>query len=224
MRVPEDATTRALLARIGVPIAAPSANLSTHPSATDATMVLDDFAGVIPYVFDGGSSRYGIESTVVRVEDGTVYILRPGMVTREDIVALVPTGTPVVYTETAAAEAPRSPGTKYRHYAPHASIGLLGTLDSETLAAEIRTYGRVAILATEEYLRAHTEILGACATDTVVRERLGSRDHPIETSYRLYWLYREMDRREIPRVLIEPLPEDGIGYAIMNRIRKSIHP
>ncbi len=127
VRLPAHEAARAVIRAAGVPLAAPSANASGRPSATTAEHVWDDLAGKIPFVLDGGPSVMGVESTVLSLQDEPV-ILRPGFVTAEEIADVL--GRPVRYAASVtqpleAGKAPKSPGTKYTHYAPMAKLTLV---------------------------------------------------------------------------------------------------
>lgn len=107
----------------GVPIAAPSANRSGRPSPTTLRHVLEDLAGRIDAVLDGGACRLGLESTVLDLSGGRPVILRPGGITGEQLEAVL--GTTVEVAEGCKTGAPPSPGMKYRHYAPRATLFLV---------------------------------------------------------------------------------------------------
>lgn len=123
VRMPANPTARMLIQKSGVPIAAPSANLSGRPSPTCAQHVLADMNGRIPLILDGGACRYGVESTVVSLV-GAPTILRPGAVTREMIAAVIGDVRTAqsLLSPLAKGEVAASPGMKYRHYAPDADV------------------------------------------------------------------------------------------------------
>ncbi len=127
VRFPSQPAARALIAAAGVPVVAPSANVSGRPSPTRARHVLDDFAGQIPWVIDDGPCEVGLESTVIDLTSDPIRILRPGVVTAEAI--LMKTGIEVVsWKDTATEEEmerPPAPGMKYRHYAPKAEVHIV---------------------------------------------------------------------------------------------------
>ena len=97
IRIPQNQIARELLIEVNLPIAAPSANVSTKPSPTTAAMVRDNFGDKVPLIIDGGQSEVGIESTVIKVEDDRVIITRPGYITREDIQSILPDTVQVEY-------------------------------------------------------------------------------------------------------------------------------
>ena len=128
VRMPDNRTALALIRAAGVPIAAPSANLSGKPSPTTADHVKADLNGRIDVIIDGGPCNIGVESTVVSLMGGAVTILRPGGITREMLEAVIgPVNlSPAVLAPLKPGEAAASPGMKYRHYAPDAQV-IVGT-------------------------------------------------------------------------------------------------
>ena len=125
VRMPSHPVANKFLKACGVPVAAPSANLSGRPSPTGARSVLEDMDGYIYAVIDGGDSEYGLESTVVDCTGKAPVILRPGAVTKADIDAVLNEGEAVMSGSLSDKETPRSPGMKYRHYAPYAQVEIM---------------------------------------------------------------------------------------------------
>lgn len=119
VRMPSHPVMRAVIARAGVPIAAPSANISGKPSPTSAAHVQHDLSGRIPLIIDGGACGVGVESTVMDMTGQKPVILRPGAVTAHMVSQV--TGDVKIYAGTLSGTPP-SPGMKYRHYAPKASV------------------------------------------------------------------------------------------------------
>ncbi len=155
VRFPAHPVAQALIREVGEPLVAPSANRSGYPSPTTARHVLDDLSGRIAAVIDGGVCAVGIESTVVNILTESLTILRPGSITKEqlDRVALAQGFQPFVYAsgkESGEKSAvPLSPGMKYRHYAPNASVLLASSLEEASLLAT--TNSPALILARPEY-------------------------------------------------------------------------
>lgn len=118
VRMPAHPLARQLIDAVGVPLVAPSANLSGKPSSTTAQHVLEDFGDAIEGIVDGGACHFGIESTVLSLLP-TPQILRPGAITQEQLENVV--GYSIPYADEHA-ERPLSPGMKYRHYSPHAKV------------------------------------------------------------------------------------------------------
>ncbi len=133
VRFPAHPAARALIDAAGVPIAAPSANRSGRPSPTSARHVLEDMDGRVPLILDGGDCEVGLESTVIDLSGETPRVLRPGGVTPEMIVAACGSAgvDPAVMRPLGENEVARSPGMKYRHYAP---VGALTVVKGEDVA------------------------------------------------------------------------------------------
>ena len=125
VRMPSNPVANKFLKACGVPVAAPSANLSGRPSPTGARSVLEDMDGYIYAVIDGGDSKFGLESTVVDCTGTTPVILRPGAVTKADIDSVLKEGEAVMSGSLADKETPKAPGMKYRHYAPYAQVEIM---------------------------------------------------------------------------------------------------
>lgn len=230
VRVPDHALARRLIAASGCPIAAPSANRSGRPSPTTAQHVLDDLAGRIAGVVDGGPTGIGLESTVVRVSaDGRrIHVLRPGGVTAAALAAASP-GAEVVGPGTAelrADEAPASPGVKYAHYAPKGRLTLVSSRAGGAQAAadyirgelkRLKSLGEVAGVLSYSAERA-----SRCyaAADVVVV--CGSEAEGAESIARgLYGALRAFDEAGATAILAETIADDGLGGAVMNRLRKA---
>ncbi|GIO12827.1 threonylcarbamoyl-AMP synthase [Cohnella xylanilytica] len=231
VRVPGHELARRLIAASGCPVAAPSANRSGRPSPTRADHVLEDLNGRIDGVLDGGPTGVGLESTVVRVLGGAIHVLRPGGITAEQLRAAAgdeaavaaepsPAGGSGAAAAEAEAEAPRSPGVKYTHYAPRGEMALVTGRDPALVRAAVQQAAdaerdrgrRVGILACAEHA-------GAYRADAVLS--LGPRAEPELAARALYAALRECDERGIEFILAEGYPEDGIGAALMNRMRKA---
>ena len=125
VRMPSHPVANKFLKCCGIPVAAPSANLSGRPSPTGARSVLEDMDGYIYAIIDGGDSEYGLESTVVDCTGKEPVILRPGAVTKADIDAVLKDGETTIAGNLTGSKAPRSPGMKYRHYAPYAQVEIM---------------------------------------------------------------------------------------------------
>ena len=125
VRMPSHPVANRFLKEAGIPVAAPSANLSGRPSPTSSRSVLEDMDGYIYAVINGGDSEYGLESTVVDCTGTTPVILRPGAVTKADIDSVLNGEETVIAGGLSDKETPRSPGMKYRHYAPYARVEIM---------------------------------------------------------------------------------------------------
>lgn len=124
IRVPSNLEAYRFLKVVDLPIAAPSANTSKRPSPTNAQDVFEDMEGKIPLIINGGSTDVGVESTVVKVVDDTIHILRPGRITAKELKEM--TGCEVIdKSGLKENEVPESPGQKYVHYAPKCEMALV---------------------------------------------------------------------------------------------------
>lgn len=210
VRMPSNETARALIESAKRPIAAPSANRSGKPSPTNAYDVLEDMDGIIDAVIMGEDCNVGIESTVVDVTSEVPVILRPGYVTPDMIMER--TGIKAVYDSSLAEKhiedldpskgsgeidgfKPRSPGMKYKHYAPKAKVILVeGDID------KIR----------DEY-----EMKGS---------KVGVLDYGGDSRFAAHSFFsdlRRLDREEAEIILVRTLEKEGLGFSIMNRMLKS---
>ena len=225
VRCPDHAAARRFIRTAGVPIAAPSANTSGRPSPTTAAMVHADMAGRIPLILDGGSCRLGVESTIIDcTEEGIVTILRPGAITCEMIAAELPTiEVRMDAALTEADETPRAPGMKYTHYAPRVPLTVyagIGDAVTAALRAEFmrRTAAgeRPAVIASSETLMDLGEII-----PSEHMYNCGARGNHSAFAASLYDALRHFDESDITSLLAEGTGPDGLGLAIMNRLRKA---
>ena len=218
IRLPSHPAARALIRAAGRPIAAPSANRSGRPSPTTAGHVLADMQGRIPLILAGGSCQVGLESTVVDIRGEVPRILRPGGVTPE-MIASVCGAVEVdgaVMRPLREGETPRSPGMKYRHYAP---VGQLTIVDgeAEAVAAKIRQLyaqaeGTAAILALPGHERYYE---GLRLFD------LGEDDSPESVAAHLFAVLRALDDEHIDTIFSEAVDAKGLGLAVMNRLGRA---
>lgn len=204
VRLPDHPVAATVIERAPHPLAAPSANRSGRPSPTRATDVVDELGEAVALILDGGPCPVGVESTVVDVRAAVPVVLREGSVTREQL------GVEGVRT---AGERERSPGTRYRHYAPRCPVELVAP---EAMAAV------VAALAPEE--RART---GVVATPRTIA---GLPDGPrvvtrftdeVDLARGLYGALRGAEEAGVARLLVETVPERGVGRAVMDRLRRA---
>lgn len=220
IRMPDHPVALDLIKEAGVPIAAPSANLSGRPSPTTAQHVLQDLDGKIAGVLDAGPTGIGVESTVVEACGEVPIILRPGGITAEQIAEI----TGEVALDPGLLEegiAPKSPGMKYRHYAPEGEMWLVeGKNQEETaeiinrLAQQGKKNGKkVGILTTEEGIH--------CYPNAGLILPCGNRQDLISVARNLYDVLRKFDDLGIDLILSETFPEQGVGQAVMNRLRKA---
>jgi L-threonylcarbamoyladenylate synthase len=222
VRIPDHPVALSLLRAANCPIAAPSANSSGRPSPTLAAHVRQDLDGRIGGILDGGQTGVGLESTVIECIDGEVYVLRPGGVTAEQLREVLPgvlVHSPQQET-LSQAESPRSPGMKYTHYAPQGSMQLVYGNSQDQVAAWIQQDIDAA--------KARGETTGVLTFDEhqfMYRADLviscGKLVDPESIAHGLYAALRSFDQASIRYILSETCPEDGIGQAVMNRLRKA---
>ncbi|MDR7073856.1 L-threonylcarbamoyladenylate synthase [Fictibacillus barbaricus] len=216
VRMPDHPVALALIEASGVPLAAPSANLSGKPSPTTADHVYEDLKGRIPGIVDGGSTGVGVESTVVECTRNVVTILRPGGVTQEDLEKIVGSGNVKVDPGIENKElAPKSPGMKYTHYAPDAPFVLVdGSAEfiQQLVDNERRAGKKIGILTTEERMSVYK-------ADTIIPS--GKRSQPETVAQHLYEALRSFNEAGVDKIFGEVFPKTGVGVAIMNRLEKS---
>lgn len=216
IRMPSNLWARMLIEASGRPIAAPSANRSGRPSPTTARHVLADMDGRIPLILDGGPCDVGLESTVLDATGEFPRVLRPGGVTPEMIAAVVGRADvdESVLRPLNDGEKPRSPGMKYRHYAPNGVVTIFEG-DPEAVATEIcARYDASDAPALILALAAHIGLYGN-------RRTLSLGADASEAANRLFDALREADERGAAHILSEAVDESGIGLAVMNRLGRA---
>ncbi len=202
VRMPSHPVANMLIKLSGVPIAAPSANLSGSPSPTNFEHCKMDMDGRVDMIIDGGECEIGVESTVVDLTGEIPVILRPGAVTREDIAFVC--GDCIFGGE--YADAPKCPGMKYVHYSPNAEVFAVNSMES-FVVPEGKDIGVIAYDKHKSLLK------------NGVFYSAGSSD--MEYAARLFYLLRKADEDNI-KTVYALLPENkGIGTAIRNRLLKS---
>ena len=223
VRCPSNVIARKLIELSGVPIAAPSANLSGSPSPTRASHVIDDMMGRVDIIIDGGDCDFGLESSIVKIDaSGKLTMLRPGKITVDDIREL---GISIdiadaVINELKPGDIAESPGMKYRHYAP-ASPVVLYECEIAKLLRYIKAENRnaVAIISFTEDVKTISQFL-----PEVDVYDFGRRCDELGQAHILFSILREADKKTYD-CIYAPLPKiEGIGLALYNRmIRASAH-
>jgi L-threonylcarbamoyladenylate synthase len=203
IRMPSHPIFVEVLRAFGRPVAAPSANRFGRVSPTLSEHVFDELNGRIPLILDAGPTAVGLESTIVRVDDNGIAILRQGAVSEESLAEIAP-----------IRELPRSqkilaPGQTASHYAPDKVVHLF---DPQQVTAKSEN----AALICWGPIHHATHF-------SVVRSLSETRDMCV-AAQRLFGLLREMDRLNVERIFVEPVPEIGLGKAIMNRVRRAAAP
>jgi L-threonylcarbamoyladenylate synthase len=224
VRCPENPIARELIKASGVPIAAPSANLSGSPSPTSAQHVIDDMLGRVEVIIDGGDADFGLESTIVKLDDdGGVTLLRPGKVTTEDLLSVCREVriAKAVLDKLEEGEVALSPGMKYRHYAPAAPLFLYDSSIAQ-LAEFInkeKQGKKIAVLAYKSDLK----LIKERTKGTFIYE-FGNKNEELLCAHLLFSILRDADKRGFDEIYA-PLPDkNGIGLALYNRmIRAAAH-
>ncbi len=236
IRMPDHPVALSLIRVSGCPVAAPSANRSGRPSPTLAEHVREDLDGRIDGLLDGGATGVGLESTVVQVDaEGRIHVLRPGGITLRQLAEVG--GAPAVRGEGSPERPealsdpvdgsertfrPRAPGMKYTHYAPQARLTIVQGNEVFAVAEVIRrgldearqNGEKTAVLAPEEHAALYRE-----AADLVIP--CGSLGDLPAAAAGLFAALRRMDEAGIVCAFAEGYPEEEIGLAIMNRLRKA---
>ena len=209
VRVPSHPGAQAFLKYVDLPVAAPSANISKHVSPVSARHVFYDLQGRIPLILDGGACSGGIESTVCDVTGPYPTVLRQGLVSREMIEKVA--GRCDVYVPKAG-EQVRSPGMKYKHYAPKCRTCLFDS--AEEAAARFAVFEKEGQRA---YALCESKYAGMFPKGRV----LDLGDKPEEMAARLYALLREGEQVADVIVAIRPAEHDGIMAGVLNRLNKA---
>lgn len=211
VRVPRHPAAQALLREANLPVAAPSANTSGRPSPTRVQDALADLGDKVQMYLDGGPSDVGLESTVVSLLGPKPILLRPGGITREAIEAVVGPIDAVSLDAAPADVVAVSPGMRYRHYAPKARLIVVEPDRIHREWEKVKGHGRKAALVSSKESR----LVGP---DVTV---LGSRNDAAAWARGLFSLLRDLDAKGMQVILVEAIPEQGLGLAVMNRLRKA---
>lgn len=220
VRCPSHPVARALIARFGLPIAAPSANISGRPSPTSVEYCISDLDGKVDMIIDGGECDIGIESTIVMIKDHGVVLLRPGAVTYDALCCVCESVelSAAAAGVTAENERPIAPGMMYRHYAPTSAFVLLDGDESAFLpyiAARRAAGERCAVICSIEEARQLGE------QETII---YGGPHDLAQQAHRLFSALREADALGCSVIYARKPPTDGLGLALYNRmIRAASH-
>lgn len=221
IRMPAHNIARSLIALAGVPIAAPSANLSGKPSPTRAAHVIEDLMGRVDVIISGGGCLVGLESTVLDISGKVPTILRPGGVTLEALKEALGEVIldPALEGKLDNHVVPKAPGMKYTHYAPNAEMMIVDGA-AELVIEKIETLRKVkeqeglqvGIMATEE-TKDHYK--ASCVLS------MGSRQQPETIGAKLFDTLRKFDEMGVDIILAESICREGVGHAVMNRMLKA---
>lgn len=211
VRIPRSEEARRLIELAQIPVAAPSANLSGKPSPTEAKHCIDDMMGRVDAIVSGEACEVGLESTVIDMSGEIPTLLRPGGVTLEQLREVL--GEVECVTKVKEGETPKSPGLKYKHYAPEAEVVVLsGNFDDvEKYIKKNSADKKVGMLTFDELP----------AMDGVVSLSLGSLKKPGDAAHKLFAALREMDEIGVDVVYAPEIPENGMWMAVRNRLYRA---
>ncbi len=220
IRMPDNEIALKLIEVSETPIAAPSANISGKPSPTSFNHVKEDMYGKIEMIIDGGSTGIGLESTVLDLSGDTPMILRPGGITIEQLREVLPDVVvdPALLDEDTK-ERPKSPGQKYRHYAPKSEM-ILFNGDSKRVVDEINR-------RKEKYVKEGKRVGIMCTDETrklyknAIVISLGSKYEEVTIAQNLFFTIRKFDELNVDIILAESVEMSNLGSAIMNRLKKA---
>ena len=215
IRMPSNKIASKLIEYAGVPIAAPSANVSGRPSGTKREDILKEFDGKVSTIIDDGMVDIGLESTVVRVIDNKVRILRPGKITKEDIEKLrieVEIDKNIL-GKYDGKEKVLSPGMKYRHYAPNTKCMMVYSKNEESMVNKINELisGKNALVVCRD------KNFDKYATKNKIK--MGSSLD--EMAHNIFSILRQVDNYNVDIVIIEGMQKDGLGLALNNRLLRA---
>ncbi len=215
VRMPKNKVAFRFIKECGVPLAAPSANLSGAPSPTKFEHVMHDMNGRVDGIIDGGDCMVGVESTVISLVEDTPVILRPGRVTAEQISKVI--GDVTIHRaateDLKPGETAASPGMKYKHYAPQADLTILDGDDAQ-FADYVNAHAdeKTAVICFDENTAAITA--GHIFS-------LGEKADSVTHAKRLFDILRTVDAQGLTKAFA-PLPEEkGVGLAVLNRLLRA---
>ena len=221
VRMPNDEIALKLIELSGVPIAAPSANISGRPSPTDIERCEEDLNGRVDFIIGAKKSEIGVESTIVDVTGEHLCVLRPGGITLE-MLKDIDEGVYIdkaILTTLDKDTKPKAPGMKYKHYAPKAKVRMVqGPINKmvEKIKEIVHNYIdedlKVGIMATDETISMY---------DEGIVKSLGTREDLTSVTKNLFEMLRAFDDLGVDVIITEAFEEKDLGVAIMNRLKKS---
>lgn len=221
IRMPNNEIAKQIIINAGVPISAPSANISGKPSGTTVADIRNELENKVSAIIDGGESEIGLESTVVKVIDEIPYILRPGKITPEDIknvIGKVEFGKGV-FEKVKEDEKVESPGVKHKHYAPSTPAKMIYSENDVDLTNYInniiKEYDGDCVVVGFDQHKAKIDVLENKFIN------LGSKDNLEQIAQNIYSAIRKADKIGSKIIIIEGVKKEGLGIAIMNRLLRS---
>ena len=212
IRMPSNEIAHDLIELSNTPIAAPSANISGKPSGTNIEDIFNELSDRVDYIIDAGQTDIGVESTVIRVIENNIHILRPGKITKEDLETVAPVIVDShVLGEIKENEKVLSPGMKYKHYAPDSMCLLIYSKDNNKFVDKVKE------------LESKENCLVLCKTSNTkyFKNTLPFGETLEEISKNIFTLLRKVDDYKVDLVVIEGVEPTGLGLAIMNRLIRS---
>ncbi|NCB48036.1 MAG: threonylcarbamoyl-AMP synthase [Clostridia bacterium] len=215
VRMPSNEVARKIIEQLGFPFSAPSANLSGKPSPTNAQDVYADMNGRIPLIIDDGSSNAGVESTVVSLLSETPVILRPGVVTKEDMEKVLQKPVLIAKEVTEGMkdnEVVRSPGMKYKHYSPTAEVTVVkGNFENFKKFVEKNNGNNVFAMCFD----------GEEKLLSVKSLSFGQKDDALSQAHNLFTVLRALDKLGAKTVYARCPKSTGVSLAVYNRLVRS---
>lgn len=213
IREPQNKIALTLLNLFGRPIAAPSANASGRPSPTKAEHVIEDLGDKVDLIIDGGDVSFGVESTVLDITTDPPVLYRPGACPKEEIEKVLK--KKIEFWKEVKKENIPSPGLKYRHYAPKVPLYIIEEFNEiwqNKIRSWIKEGKKVGVLASEETKNIYPKDLKVYV--------IGSRSDLYNIALNLFPSLRRLEK-EVDIILAESYPEEGIGLAIMDRLKRA---
>jgi len=209
VRMPNHPVAQTLIREAGTPIAAPSANLFGYVSPTTAQHVADGLGRTIDLIFDGGPCPVGVESTIVSLVGPEPELLRPGSITLEQLSAVIGP----LRRSSSVVDQPTAPGQLARHYATQTPVTILSSLKARPTLHKNERAGLLSFsqASSMDERFAAIEVLSAIGD---LRE----------AARNLFAALRRLDAQSLDRIYVEPCPEEGLGMAIMDRLRRCAAP
>ncbi len=217
VRFPRHQIAKALIEKSGLPIAAPSANISGKPSPTTGAHVIEDLSGKVDMIIDGGEVGLGLESTIIDVTDKPV-MLRPGFITQEMLEQVIEEVSidQTIFKKPSEDFAPKAPGMKYRHYAPKTELVIVRG-GAENVAHKIQEEIKdknAAIITVDQHLDLYKNVDAKVVS-------WGNLEKMDEIAHKIFESLREVDEWGVDVIYCEAFEEKDLGLAVMNRLTKA---
>ncbi len=206
VRIPDHPLTLSLLSSLDFPLAAPSANISGYVSPVSASHVLSGLSGLVPYILDGGLCKVGLESTIIGFENKRIQIHRMGAITKEQIELV--TGMPVEIT--LAHENPSAPGQLKSHYATKKPF-LLGNVEDLLILHKGKKIGVISFKDSYQSCELAKQLILSPTGDLRI------------AAANLFSAMRDLDQSDVDMIIAEPVPLEGIGHAINDRLERAAY-